>query len=215
MKKAVCPLIFISVVLAILLLKSFVFADTKAEKNFDSVFKITKSEMNFSESTNCKYITCMGEIQNLSDKIWEDLVIEVKYFDSNGLLIDTETERLYAHVLQANGKIAFRVRAKADRSAPEYSDHSARITWAEKRDSYLPQKKPKKQASLFIEILISWTPMIILIGVWIVFMYWHFSNKKSPQSQSLEVLKTQIGLFEKQNQLFERLVKAIEKPKVE
>jgi ATP-dependent Zn protease len=185
------------------------------ELNFDSVFKIIKSETNYSESPNCRYITCIGEIQNLTDDVWDDLVVEVKYFNSNGALIDTETESLYSYVLQAKDTIPFRVRIQADRDASEYISHSVRITSAEQKSRYESQNSPKMKSSLISNILISWAPMIILIGVWVFFMYFYLANKRSPQAKSIELLKNQAILIEKHNQLFERLVNAVENYKKE
>ncbi len=210
MKKLVYSSYYMIIPLVILLMTSFAIAEIEANKNFDNIFKITKSEMNFSIGPDCRFITCMGEIQNLTNEVWEDFVIEVKYYNANGLLIDTETERLYSNVLQAKDTISFRVRTQADRDASEYSSHTTRITWAEKKGRYVSQKRSQKKSSLIQKILISWTPMFILIGVWVFFMYWNFSKNKSPQAKSLETLKKQGLLLEKQNQLFERLVSAVE-----
>ena len=206
-------LVFISnCLVAAILMLIFATSSTAVEPelNFDSVFKIIKSETNYSESPNCRYITCIGEIQNLTDDVWDDLVVEVKYFNSNGALIDTETESLYSYVLQAKDTIPFRVRIQADRNASEYSTHSVRITSAERKSRYESQNSPKKKSSLISNILISWAPMIILIGVWVLFMRFYLSNKRSPQAKSIELLKNQAILIEKHNQLFERLVNAVE-----
>ncbi|MDY6853691.1 MAG: hypothetical protein SWO11_03125 [Thermodesulfobacteriota bacterium] len=206
MKKLFCNFYYLIIPLMILLTPSFVITDIKTEMNFDSIFKIRKTEINFSESPSCRFITCIGEIENLTNEVWYDFVIEVKYYNSKGSLIDTDTERFYPNVLQAKDTISFRIRTQTTRNASEYSSHTTRITWADKKYSYVSQKKH----SLIKNILINWTPIIILIGVWIFFMYWNFSKKKSPQAKSLEILKNNTVLIEKQNQLFERLVKTIE-----
>lgn len=215
MRKLVCFSFCLAAALLSFILASFSLADVESEFNFDNVFQIIKSETHFSEGPNCRYITCIGEIRNLTNDVWEELVVEVKYFNSNGLLIDTETDTLYSYVLQPKDTITFRVRIQADRDSSEYSSHSVRITSAEQKNRYVSQNRLKKKSSLVSNILISWTPMFILIGVWIFFMYWHLSKKRSPQAKSIELLKNQASLIEQQNQLFERLVKAIENYKKE
>ena len=107
-------------------------AEINIEKNFDSIFKIAKSEISFSETGDrgCKYVTCLGEILNLTDNVWQDLVVEVNYFNAAGDLIDTETERLYSHVLRSNDSTTFKIRTQANQEFAEYSSHAARITWA-------------------------------------------------------------------------------------
>ena len=211
MRKLFCHSDCIVIAILIFLSASSSMADVVPGLGFDRIFKIIKSETHFSEGPNCRYITCLGEIQNFTGEAWEDLVIEVKYFNSKGSLIDTDTENLYSYVLQAKDTIPFRVRIQADRDSSEYSTHSVRITSAERKSRYVSQSSPKKKSSLITNILISWTPMLILIGVWIFFMYWSFSKKKSPQAKSLELLKNQALLIERQNELFERLVSAVEK----
>ena len=209
MRKIVRHCSYLIAAVLILVLASSSIADTEPDVNFDDVFKIIKSETNFTEGPNCKYITCLGEIQNLTNEVWESPTVEVKYFDSNGLLIDTETENLYSYILQANDTIPFRVRIQADRDASEYSSHSARVTWADRKINYSSQDSPKKKSSLITNILINWTPMLILIVVWVFFM-WHLTRKRSPQAKSVELLKEQAILLERNNQLFERLVNAVE-----
>ncbi|MBI5096559.1 MAG: hypothetical protein HZB32_02740 [Nitrospirae bacterium] len=170
MRKLVCFSNCIAAAILSLILASFSLAEVESEFNFDNVLKITKSETHFSEGPNCRYITCIGEIQNLTDDFWKRLVVEVKYFNSNGLLIDTETESLYSYALQPKDTITFRVRIQADRDSSEYSSHAVRITSADRENRNGSQNSSKRKSSLVSSILINWTPMFILIGVWIFFM---------------------------------------------
>ncbi len=58
--------------------------------------------------------------------------------------------------------------------------------------------------ALFFEVLISWFPMVILIGVWFYFM------KKNGSSNMSEYLKDHIEETRKMNANLERIAVAVE-----
>lgn len=58
----------------------------------------------------------------------------------------------------------------------------------------------------FTNILISWTPMIILIGVWIFFM----KKLRMPQSKQIDYLKRQNELMAQYVEKTERIAVSIE-----
>jgi len=198
---------FVGIVAFLILFQSpYVLSKSQSEIDFSSIFKITKSEMHFSQGRNCNFITCMGEIRNLTSDVWENLVVEVKYFDSNEVLIDTETEHLYENVLRGKDTTSFRIRVPADREATEYVNHASRITWAEKRQSYVPSKKTKKKSSNWFNVFLSWMPMLLLIAVWIFYM----RKMRSPQNKTIDFLKNQNEISRKNNEIMERIALSLE-----
>ncbi len=206
MKKLV-NLSFVGVVAFFILShSSYVLSKTQSKIDFNSIFKIEKSEIHFSQGQNCNFITCIGEILNLTSDVWEDLVVEVKYFDSNGVLVDTETEHLYENVIQGNETTSFRIRISADRKAEDYVNHVSRITWAEKRYPYVPSKKTKKKSTNWFKIFIGWVPMLLLIGVWIFFM----RKMRSPQNKTIDYLKNQNDISKQNNEILERIASSLE-----
>ena len=58
----------------------------------------------------------------------------------------------------------------------------------------------------FTNILVSWTPMIILIGVWIFFM----KKLRMPQSKQMDYLKRQNELMEQFVEKAERIAVSLE-----
>ncbi len=108
-------------------------------------------------------------------------------------------------VVPAHDKITFRVRGGADREINEYKTHKVRITSAKPISCNYSSKKKK---SALLELFISWTPMLLLIAVWIFFMR-KYQGKNSPQKRIIELQKRQCELIEKQNTLFEKLVDAV------
>ena len=59
----------------------------------------------------------------------------------------------------------------------------------------------------FIQVFISWFPMIILIGVWIFFM----RKMKGPQNQTIIYLEKQNKLMKEYIKVSERIAVSLEK----
>ncbi len=175
------------------------------QPTFKDSLDISDSTISYSTQGSCPRITCIGTIQNRSGKNWGDIVVEVKFYNAAGELIDTITEHDYDQIVSAGDEVTFRVDRSADKSSDQYVKHTARITWA---DEIINYKRNKKNSPWF-EIIISWMPMIILIAVWIFFMR-KMAHKNSPQKQSVDALQKQIELVAIQNDLLERLVVAVE-----
>lgn len=179
--------------------------------SFQDSLKIVDSKIHYSTNKNeANLISCIGTLENLSNKSWNELVFEVQYFNSENQLIDTTSEYDYSITIPAHDTIAFRVTGHAIHEASDYQAHKVRITSAtpESRNDPASSKSKRKRISVFIDILISWTPMLILIAVWIFFMR-KYQGKKSPQRKILELQEKQCKLVEQQNALFEKLIEAI------
>ena len=181
---------------------------SSSKPSFQDSLKIVESKFHYSSKKDeYNFVTCLGTVENNSDKSWDEIVFQVQYFNSQNELIDTATDYNYSMVVPANDKITFRIRAGADRGQEEYKTHKIRITSA-KLASCNSVKRKKKSA--FMEILISWTPMLILIAVWIFFMR-KYQGKNSPQKKIIEIQERQCKLVQEQNILFEKLVGAVNK----
>lgn len=171
-----------------------------------SKLTISNSSLSFSQSDGRSIITTIGTIKNLSPSCAEELVIEVKYFDKQGHQIDVVTQPLYGIVVPPSQEVSFRVRDEADKSKEFYTTSTARIVSAEPRYS----SKPKKaKPSLFADLLISWGPMLLLVGVWVFFMK-KYNGKDSPQKQTLLLIEKQTDILRQQADSIERLASAIE-----
>ncbi len=199
----------VSAIFSILVYTSTVFAEGAESPNFQKSLKITDSKIHFSSGESSNFVSCMGTIQNSSTLVWEELVIEVQYYNKENDLIDTITEYNYGLVVPANDAATFRIRDTADKNESEYYSHKVRITSA-RTDSYTPPRtQPRRTKSKpLTQILISWTPMLILIAVWIIFMR-KYSGKNSPQRATMGILKDQVELIKEQNSLFKNLIEVI------
>ena len=206
--KPICILFLLSLI-EVAFINLFANTPINAEEDFGGDITISNTTFHFSEGERCSYISCIGQIENNSDETYENLVIEVNYFNNNGDLIDTITDELYASVLGPYKTITFRVRDSADKSADQYSKHSVKLTSADKMcvDDY---ENTSDFKGLFWRLFISWGPMFLLIAVWIFFIL-RLRSKKSPQGQSLALLSKQLELLEEQNSLFSKLINSIDK----
>lgn len=174
--------------------------------SFDKSLFITDSETSYSNQETCPMITCLGKIQNRSEINWEDITIEAQFFNASGQLVDTLTESNYDQIASAGKEISFRIRGRADKPIDQYVTHIAKVTWAsEMTNAY----KKSKRSERWFDILISWMPMILLIGVWLFFIR-RISHKNSPQKLSLEALQKHTDLCSIQNGFIERLAVAAE-----
>jgi ATP-dependent Zn protease len=200
--------------LAIFLLTSYINAygcdAYEQTEQLASKLTISDTSLNFSQADGFGTISIMGTIKNQSKFQAEDLVIEVKYFDQQGKKSDVVTQTLYGIVVPPSQEVDFRVRDQADKSKEFYVTSSARIVSAQPK--CLPKSKTKKN-SLIVELLISWGPMLLLIGVWIFAMK-KYSGKNSPQKQSLSILEKQTEIISQQAGAIERIANAVDQGKV-
>jgi hypothetical protein len=88
---------------------------------------IVESSMHYGAEGKCNNISTIGTIRNVGDIPWENLKLEVRYFDAAGNLIDTESSEEYGLVVPAHGVSAFRIRAAADKPREVYSSQQVFI----------------------------------------------------------------------------------------
>ena len=182
--------------------------NVSASEEFENDIRILNSKFSYSDNKNDSYITCIGELENVSANAYGYITLQAEYFNNKGVIIDTVTEQLYSHVLLPGKTISFRVNGRAYKDAEQYNNHKIKVTYAELKciEEYSPDQNKK---NWMLRIFISWGPMLLLISVWIFFIYRFNRNKNSPQAQSVAALKKQIELLEHQNILFEKLIERI------
>jgi ATP-dependent Zn protease len=158
------------------------------ERAAEQYIEVVESEKIYEQHEEYSTVSILGRLQNNSSAYIDRVVLEGQFFDSNGKLIDTVTERMYEMVVPPNDGTAFVLSKEAIKSVDDYSSYKIRATFARLKT---PCSK-KNTDNLFYNILINWAPLFIIIGVWVVFLI-RF-QKKSPQAKTLE-------LVEKQNEL--------------
>jgi ATP-dependent Zn protease len=162
------------------------------------------------------YVFTIGEIQNNSDATLDDIVVEARYFDADGELIDVTVERLYSLRVPPAESVAFRLQSLALAEQEDYVSHQVRLISAN-------ESRPCAQSSggasnsnleLIKKLLISSFPILLLIALWIFFMR-RFGGKNSPQNRSLDLIDKQNEMIEKQNSAIDRIANALEADKDE
>lgn len=120
-------------VLAFVLLQQRLEATREAWRDQVSAFESHRSEvrvldssMHYSTESACPNLSTIGRIQNDGDVTWENPVLEVRYFDKAGNLIDTQASREYI-VIPSHGEAAFVLRSKAVRAEGDYATHKVEV----------------------------------------------------------------------------------------
>ncbi|MBI4987676.1 MAG: hypothetical protein HZC23_02550 [Rhodocyclales bacterium] len=169
---------------------------------------VIDTSLTYSQSDRPSLVTTIGTIRNMSASLVEDIVVEVKYFNAEKKLIDVVTQPLFGVVVPASQEVSFRVRDAADKPRTAYASSTVRVVSAEQRVVQQPQAK---QASFsWSDLLVSWGPMLLLIGVWIFFMR-KLNKKGSPQVRTVELIEQQNATHARQLEVLERLAVAAEK----
>lgn len=172
---------------------------------------VVASSLDVASEEGRRMVTTLGTLKNSSLTCFDSVVVEIKYFDAKNNHIDTVTQPLYGIVAPPSQSVEFRIRDAAAKGKEEYSTQSLRVVSAEPRVARGPRPTSSSPSSsnTFLELLISWGPMLLLIGVWIFFMQ-RMKRKDSPQVRNMLLFEQQNATLEAQNRLLERIATAAE-----
>jgi len=81
---------------------------------------VVDPQMHFGSFAAANYISTIGFIRNDSPLAWKNVQLEVRYFDSEGRLVDTRTEVFWDRRLPPGDQQAFRIRGPADKPGSAY-----------------------------------------------------------------------------------------------
>jgi len=192
--------IVIGLVLACMTTTAFACADVADSDEAIAKLSVTTTSISYALEEGRGVITTLGTLKNASDACFSQLVAEVKYYDAKGTLIDVVTRPMYGLVVQSSKEVAFRVRDDADKPKDAYASSSIRVIAAEVKNS---GKTSPTQKQYWMDLFVSWGPMLMLIAVWLIFMR-RFNGSKSVPQRSLAMLERQV-------QTLERVALALEK----
>ena len=117
------PLIIMAFALAPLVLVEHFFDPDRDFAPFHDQIVVTDSQMHYSQTEKGAFIAVVGTIKNNSKFSWKGVELEVQYFDKDGKLIDTTSDREYNATILPQVERAFRIRAQADRPEAAYASH--------------------------------------------------------------------------------------------
>jgi hypothetical protein len=167
------------------------------------------------EGDNDPTVITLGRVKNTSATCFENLMVEVRYFNAKGENIDTFTQVIRRFHSPPGSDISFRVWDHPLRPRAAYATQTVRVVSArpvliesDGASAQQPQAQPRqpqeKPHSFFVTLLINWIPMLLLIGVWVLLM-WRYTRKGSVQQRQMAALEAQTALLERQAAAIEML----------
>lgn len=185
----------VSLFLILLASNSFALVDSDLKDPSASV-QIVDAAVNTSKSDGLLFVTVLGTFKNSTESKIDNLVVEAKLTDAGGKVIDVLSQPIYGVVVPAGQQVAFRLQGPAAATHGAYVGVQARVVSAE---AHTPSttRTDKPETNRFIDFLVSWGPMLLLIAVWI-FLARKYSGKGSTQDKMLAAINEQNLLIAKQ-----------------
>ncbi|MEO1201056.1 MAG: FxLYD domain-containing protein [Pseudomonadota bacterium] len=160
------------------------------------------------------FIFVIGEIENHSDYALDTMILEARFYDADGELIDVSTDRLYGITLPPGERVGFRLQSFALAAPEEYVSHDVRMLGADERrpcSGYSGAPAASSADSGVVrKLLITSFPVILLIAAWIFFMR-RAGGKDSPQNRTLDLIEEQNAMLKNQSGAIDRIATALEK----
>jgi ATP-dependent Zn protease len=153
------------------------------------------------------FVTVLGEFKNTTGSKIGNLVVEAKLIDASGKVVDVLSQPVYGLVVPAGQQVAFRIQGPAAVKESLYAGVRARVVSAEAHAPSAP-RAAKQESNRFVDFLVSWGPMLLLIAVWI-FLARKYSGKGSTQDKMLNAIGEQNVLLAKQISAIEAIGAAV------
>lgn len=180
-----------------------------AQAGAETELAVAATSIDVSEAGNRRLVTTLGSITNPSASCFDEIVIEVTYFDKLGKLVDTTTQELRGVIALPKTNVNYRIVESVTKAGDQYASQKVRLISAETRYARTSPKKPEPEPGVLVSLVASWGPMILLILAWAVAVRKYF-GKRSPQYQTLSILERQVALSEAHLKAFERVAAALE-----
>lgn len=97
--------------------------------------EIVKTEMKFGENKHGGSVAVIGTMINNSNVPWENVHLEVQFYDSEKNLIDTEQKGKYSFVVPANDSSTFKVSIAREFPEEQYDSCKVRVLSAKDKRS--------------------------------------------------------------------------------
>ena len=178
-----------------------------------SAVQILHPTVSTSKSDGPVVLTVLGTFKNTTPTKVDNLVVEAKLTDAQGKVIDVLSQPVYGVAVPAGQEVAFRVQGQAAASQSSYAGVQVRVTSGEAHLAK-PTRQPSQEKSAWLDVLLSWGPMLLLILVW-VFLARRYSGKGSTQDKMLAAVNDQNALLARQLAAIESIAAAARPPKGE
>lgn len=175
-------------------------------RNAASVLPVESPSFTVGKEDGDPALTVLGQIKNTGTASAYSVVLEAVFTDASGKVIDVINDRNYDLVVPAGEQAAFRLQARPAAAAAAYDRVKVRVVSAEGRTAN--PKRETEKPHVLKDLLISWGPMFLLIGVWI-WLARKYNGKNSYQSKLLEAMHTQNELLAKQSAATESMAQSL------
>ena len=164
--------------------------------NPNSSVQVVEATVTTSRTEGPLFVTVLGSIKNVTGSKIDNLVVEAKIIDTSGKVVDVLSQPIYGLVVPAGQQVAFRLQGTAAAKEVLYAGVQMRVVSAE---AHAPSvaRVTKQESNQFVDFLISWGPMLLLIAVWILLAR-KYSGKGSTQAKMLVAVGEQNALIAKQ-----------------
>ncbi len=88
---------------------------------------ISDSELKFGEKKSGETVAVIGTMSNKSPVPWKDVQFEVRFYDSNGKMIDSKQNKDYPFEVPADGNAAFKVSTLREFPKEQYVKYDVTI----------------------------------------------------------------------------------------
>jgi ATP-dependent Zn protease len=171
-----------------------------------SLVQVLQPSFTTSKTDGPVFVTVIGTFKNTSSNKVENLVVEAKLTDAQGKVIDVLSQPVYGVAVPAGQEVAFRVQGQAAAAQASYSGVQVRVSSGESHIARQP-RPPAKEASPWLDVLVSWGPMLLLILVWVVLAR-KYSGRGSTQDKMLLAVNEQNALLARQLSAIESIAQA-------
>ena len=172
------------------------------QTDFNNDLKILDSSLSFEDKNGYNSILVIGNIRNNSDKIYENIVVEIKFFNLDKVLIDTFTNELYGNIAPANDTVAFRSQGAAAKSQTQYSSHTLRILEAD-------VKTPCKSKTGFRKFISNWGGFIFVV-FFVFYMVFAAVNYQKSLKEDKQYKQELMNIANQQTKQSETVIKLLE-----
>jgi hypothetical protein len=93
--------------------------------------KVTESRMEFGQSPDGPVVLVVGMMKNESDIAWNELNLDVAFYDQRGKLIDVDAKDFSVATIQPHGELAFKLRGPSDLPRETYARYEVTVRSAE------------------------------------------------------------------------------------
>jgi len=97
---------------------------------------VTSSELKFGERKSGPTVAVIGIMKNNSDIDWEDVHLEVRFYDGEGQMVDAGHTEKFVMVLPAKSEKSFKFSLPREFAEEQYVSCKMSVTWAKEAGTF-------------------------------------------------------------------------------